>query len=209
MGRNASSGSTFRNVFSRSHLMIIASMLAVLSLNSFTGLVSVAHGVIGTQTDDDLTDGVNDLIRCLGNVILPPTVCKGTDDSDTIIGQGAETIYGRDGDDLIQGAGGVDVIYGGDGDDTIQGGEGTDSIFGNDGDDVLFGDSGTNVIFGAGGNTLFGGKGSDHLYGGSDYDVFEGGPGNDFFDCNEGADIVTDFDESEGDTANANCEILQ
>lgn len=209
MDRNVSPGSMFSNVFSRSHLMLIASIFALVSLNSFTGLASVAHGVIGTQTDDDLTDGVNDLIRCLGNVILPPTVCKGTDDSDTIIGQGAETIYGRDGDDLIQGAGGSDVIYGGDDDDTIQGGEGTDSIFGNDGDDVLFGDSGTNVLFGAGGNTLFGGKGSDHLYGGSDNDVLEGGPGNDYFDCNEGADTVSDFDDGEGDTASPNCEVLQ
>jgi Ca2+-binding RTX toxin-like protein len=209
MNRKTVSGPMTSHIFSKLHFICISSVLALISLNSFIGVVSVAHGIIGSQTDDDLTDGVNDLIRCLGNVLLPPTVCKGTDDDDNIIGQGAETIYGRDGDDLIQGAGGPDVIFGGDDDDTIQGGEGTDSIFGNDGDDVLFGDSGTNIIFGAGGNSLFGGKGDDRLFGGSDNDVLNGGPGKDFFDCNEGADTVTDFDEGEGDTANANCEVLQ
>ncbi|HSA72795.1 MAG TPA: hypothetical protein VLD84_02470 [Nitrososphaeraceae archaeon] len=209
MNRKMPTGIITEHIFSKLHLMCIVSVFALISLNSFTGIMSVAHGVIGSQTDDDLVDGVNDLIRCLGNVLFPPTVCKGTDDSDKIIGQGSETIYGRDGDDLIQGAGGPDVIYGNDGDDTIQGGEGTDSIFGNDGDDVLFGDSGTNIIFGAGGNTLFGGKGDDRLFGGSDNDVLDGGPGKDFFDCNEGVDTVTDFDEGEGDTANANCEVLQ
>ena len=142
MNRKIGSGIMTSHIFSRLHLMLVASVFALLSVNSFTGLVSVAHGIIGSQTDDDLTDGVDDLIRCLGNVLLPSTVCKGTDDDDSIIGQGAETIDGRDGDDLIQGAGGADVIFGHDGDDTIQGGEGTDSIFGNDGDDVLFGDSG-------------------------------------------------------------------
>ena len=68
---------------------------------------------------------------------------------------------------------------------------------------------GTNVIFGAGGNTLFGGEGKDRLFGGSDNDVLSGGPGADYFDCNEGADTVTDLDEGEGDTVNANCEVLQ
>ena len=102
MRKNLLTGSMTGHIFSRLHFMFIGSVIALISLNSFTGLTSVAHGVIGSQTDDDLTDGVNDLIRCLGNLLLPPTVCKGTDDSDKIIGQGAETIYGRDGNDLIQ-----------------------------------------------------------------------------------------------------------
>jgi Ca2+-binding RTX toxin-like protein len=197
-----------RNAGSRFNLMIITSMLMLLSFSLPGMLTSTAHAVIGTQTDDDLTDGVNDLIRCLGNFMFPPTVCKGTDDSDKIVGQGPETIYGKDGDDVIQGGGGADVIFGNDGDDTIQGGEGSDSIFGNDGEDVLFGDSGTNIIFGGGGNTISGGEGDDKLFGASDNDILIGGPGNDFFDCNEGLDTVTDFDDDE-DTANANCEVLQ
>jgi Ca2+-binding RTX toxin-like protein len=183
------------------------SMFALIFL-TMSSFASTAHAVTGTQTDDSLTDGVNDLIRCLGNFMFPPTVCEGTNDSDKIVGQGPETIYGKDGDDVIQGGGGADVIFGNDDDDTIQGGEGSDSIFGNDGDDVLFGDSGTNIIFGGGGNTISGGKGDDKLFGASDNDILIGGPGNDFFDCNEGLDTVTDFDEDD-DTANANCEVLQ
>ncbi len=184
-----------------------SSILALIFLN-LPGLTLRANAVIGTQTDDDLTDGVGDLIRCLGNFMFPPTVCEGTNDDDKIVGQGPETIYGKDGDDVIQGSGGADVIYGGDDDDTIQGGEGSDTIFGNDGNDVLFGDSGTNIIFGGGGNTLSGGDGDDKLFGASDNDVLIGGSGKDFFDCNEGLDTVTDFDHDE-DTANANCEVLQ
>src|SRR5574342_325566 len=101
MNRKMPTGIITGHIFSKLHFMCLASVFALISLNSFTGLMSVAHGVIGSQTDDDLVDGVNDLIRCLGNVLFPPTVCKGTDDSDKIIGQGSETIYGRDGDDLI------------------------------------------------------------------------------------------------------------
>ena len=165
--------------------------------------------IIGTQTDDALVDGVDDLIRCLGNELLPPTICKGTKHDDKIVASsvGPQTIYGRDGNDLIQGDMGPDTIFGGDGDDVISGGEGTDTIFGNDGDDVISGDSGTNVVFGGGGNFLYGGNGDDRLMGGSDNDVLTGGPGHDYFDCNEGIDTVTDFDENE-DTANVNCEIL-
>jgi Ca2+-binding RTX toxin-like protein len=169
-----------------------------------------AFAIIGTQTDDTLVDGVNDLIRCLGNLLLPPTICTGTNDDDKIIagGVGIQTIYGKDGDDLIQGDLMPDTIFGQDGDDIISGGEGTDSIFGNDGNDVLYGDSGTNVFLGGGGNFLYGGSGDDRLYGGSDNDVLDGGSGRDFFDCNEGSDTVSEFDPNE-DTANSNCEVLK
>jgi hypothetical protein len=166
--------------------------------------------IIGQQTDKGkLVDNVNKLIRCLGNEILPPTVCKGTNNNDKMIagGVGFQTIFGLKGDDLIQGDINTDVIYGGHGKDVISGGEGTDSLFGNDGDDVIYGDSGTNVIFGGGGNFIYGNDGNDRLYGGSDNDALTGGSGHDFFDCNEGADTVTDFDPQE-DTANANCENL-
>jgi Ca2+-binding RTX toxin-like protein len=165
---------------------------------------------IGTQSDEALADDVNDLIRCLGNVLLPPTVCVGTNHKDKIAasGVGPQTIYGLDGNDLIQADIGSDVVFGGDGDDIISGGEGTDTLFGNDGKDVLIGDSGTNVIFGGGGNFLYGGKGDDHLLGGSDNDVLTGGPGKDYFDCNEGSDTVADFNANQ-DTANNNCEILK
>ncbi len=190
--------------------MVATLALLCLIVSMPIGFVSADDDdIVGTQTDEgNLNNGVNDLIACLGNLLLPATVCVGTNHKDKMIGQGQEEIYGLDGDDIIQAAGGPDIVYGGNGDDTIQGGEGSDVIFGQDGDDVLFGDSGTNVIFGGGGNTLYGGAGDDKLYGGSDNDVLVGGSGHDFFDCNEGADIVVDYD-SNNDTVNPNCEVLQ
>ncbi|HEX7178173.1 MAG TPA: calcium-binding protein [Nitrososphaeraceae archaeon] len=190
---------------------IIVILLMISAMGGYPTMQAFANSKpIGTQSDDALTDDVNDLIRCLGNVLLPPTVCVGTNHKDKITasGVGMETIYGLDGDDLIQADIGSDVVFGGEGDDIISGGEGSDSIFGEDGDDVLIGDSGTNVVFGGGGNFLYGGEGDDRLLGGSDNDVLTGGPGKDFFDCNEGADTVADFNPNE-DTANNNCEVLK
>jgi Ca2+-binding RTX toxin-like protein len=169
-----------------------------------------AKKVIGFQTDETLVDGVHNLIRCLGNLLLPSAICKGTNHADKIDAGdvGFQTIYGLDGNDLIQGDAQADTIFGGGGNDVISGGEGTDTLFGNDGDDIIYGDSGSNVVFGGGGNFIYGNSGDDRLYGGSDNDVLIGGPGHDFFDCNEGADTVADFDPKE-DTANNNCEVLK
>lgn len=196
-------------------LSLIAKIIVILGLVTVFMLsdevnTTFAKKIIGQQTDETLVDGVHNLIRCLGNQILPPTICKGTNHSDKIdaSGVGFQTIYGLDGNDLIQGDIQSDTIFAGDGNDVISGGEGTDTIFGNDGNDILYGDSGTNVIFGGGGNFLYGGSGNDKLFGGSDNDVLTGGPGHDFFDCNEGQDTVTDFDPNE-DTANSNCEVLK
>ena len=188
----------------------------ILILAIFSGVTIVypyyqtfAKKIIGQQTDETLVDGVHNLIRCLGNVLLPPNICKGTNHADKIDagGVGMQTIYGLDGNDLIQGDIGSDTIFGGNGNDVISGGEGTDTIFGNDGNDILYGDSGTNAIFGGGGNFLYGNSGDDKLYGGSDNDVLTGGPGHDYFDCNEGVDTVVDFNPKE-DTMNNNCEIV-
>ena len=199
-----------------SNLMISLSLKVIVILGLVTGLMlnyapyQAFAKIIGQQTDEGkLVDHVNDLIRCLGNLLLPSNICKGTNDNDKMIagGVGVQTIFGLDGNDLIQGDVNTDIIYGGDGNDIISGGEGTDSVFGNDGNDILYGDSGTNVIFGGGGNFLYGGDGNDKLYGGSDNDVFTGGSGDNYFDCNEGLDTVTDFDPQK-DTANANCENL-
>lgn len=195
-------------------ISVILKVVAVLGL--VTGLTlsyspyQAFAKIIGQQTDEGkLVDHVNDLIRCLGNLLLPSNICKGTNDNDKMIagGVGVQTIFGLDGNDLIQGDVNTDIVYGGDGNDIISGGEGTDSVFGNDGNDILYGDSGTNVLFGGGGNFLYGGDGNDKLYGGSDNDVFTGGSGDNYFDCNEGLDTVTDFDPQK-DTANANCENL-
>src|SRR5215510_13773070 len=113
--------------FSRGSVALLLFMISI--TGSFPTMQAFANSKpIGTQSEDALTDDVNDLIRCLGNVLLPPTVCVGTNHKDKIAasGVGPQTIYGLDGNDLIQGDIGSDTIFGGDGDDIISGGEGTD-----------------------------------------------------------------------------------
>ena len=46
---------------------------------------------------------------------------------------------------------------------------------------------------------LDGGDGDDILNGGNGGDTLTGGPGADHFDCENGPDIVTDYNEAEGD----------
>lgn len=79
-------------------------------------------------------------------------------------------IYGTNGDDVIDvgyggqylvGAG-ADSILGLDGNDTISGGAGDDTIEGNDGDDALFGDTGNDWLDGGAGiDVMTGGDGND------------------------------------------------
>lgn len=53
---------------------------------------------------------------------------------------------------------------------------------------------------------MWGGKGNDDLKGGKGNDVMWGGSGADHFDCGSGDDIIMDFNPSEGDTKESNCE---
>jgi surface adhesion protein len=78
----------------------------------------------------------------------------GTDKEDLIDGawqnrrfpNDAETILGREGDDVIFGLGGNDSIDGGPGNDTISGGPGNDTINGGVGSDELTGGPGSDVF---------------------------------------------------------------
>lgn len=124
---------------------------------------------------------------------------EGTKKSDILLGTGAaDFISGKDGGDVIQ-ARDDDIVQGGKGDDSIQGGFGNDNIHGDEGDDAIF--AGPNDDY------LNGGSGNDELYGQDGDDILEGGPGADFFDCGPGYDVVVvDFNPSEGDVVNDNCE---
>lgn len=123
----------------------------------------------------------------------------GTKKSDILLGTGsADDIHGKGGGDVIQARDDDDIVHGGSGDDSIQGGFGNDNIHADDGDDAVF--AGPNDDY------LNGGKGNDELYGQDGDDTLEGGPGADFFDCGPGFDIVVDFNPSEGDVTNDNCE---
>lgn len=123
----------------------------------------------------------------------------GTKKSDILLGTGsADDISGKAGGDVIQARDDDDIVHGGSGDDSIQGGFGNDNIHADDGDDAVF--AGPNDDY------LNGGKGNDELYAQDGDDTLEGGPGADFFDCGPGFDVVVDFNPSEGDVTNDNCE---
>lgn len=123
----------------------------------------------------------------------------GTKKSDILLGTGsADDISGKGGGDVIQARDDDDIVHGGSGDDSIQGGFGNDNIHADDGDDAVF--AGPNDDY------LNGGKGNDELYAQDGDDTLEGGPGADFFDCGPGFDVVVDFNPSEGDVTNDNCE---
>jgi VCBS repeat-containing protein len=113
---------------------------------------------------------------------------------------GADVVYGTEGEDTISGMKGNDFLYGEAGGDTIHGNAGHDYISGGDGDDQLFGDKGNDYLFGgtghdhlsggSGNDYLFGGSGDDTLHGGAGNDLLVGGPGNDTLDGGAGNDVI-------------------
>jgi Ca2+-binding RTX toxin-like protein len=188
----------------------ITPILILLTLNYAIQLSSgeraMADELIGTQTTMETPLGK--IIQCAGNLLVPPTICTGTNKNDTIVTPPRSgTIFGRDGDDKVQGLLGSEVTFGNDGDDAIQGGNSTAAIFGNDGNDVVVGEAGPNLLFGTGGSMLFGGSGSDQIIGGIDHDVMDGGPGQDIFVCNGKQDVIVDFKEAE-DKMSGDCVTL-
>ena len=110
----------------------------------------------------------------------------------------ADNLKGTTSDDFIFGGAGFDNITGGAGNDEIDGGDGGDNLSGGDGDDVIFG--------GIGNDNILGDDGNDDIYGGPGADNLTGGKGADYFDFGTGKDRVLDFNISEGDLKNVNCE---
>jgi len=110
---------------------------------------------------------------------------------------GARAGTGNGLDNYIVGSGGDDTLLGLGGDDLLRGGEGSDTLDGGDGADWIAG--------GIGNDQLFGGAGDDRLLGGEGADVLTGGDGRDVFVFRDGdsvsgqPDVVTDFDQGEGD----------
>lgn len=138
--------------------------------------------------------------------------------SPAIVNDGADSLYGLDGNDhiygnsqfaaqgaadggdLIFGDFGMDYVNGNAGNDTIQGGEGPDRLYGGAGDDVIDGDdwysgsgssgNGNDHINGNKGNdSLHGGAGNDDILGGQGNDLIEGGVGLDTLSGNAGSDL--------------------
>ena len=132
-------------------------------------------------------------------------------------GDGADTLYGEDGEDEIWAGGDDDFVYGGNDRDTIRGGDGFDNLEGNGGDDAIFGGADYDLLFGGEGNDvlrgqdggdglyggyggktgvltgddqLFGGAGDDELFGQDGNDHLSGGADNDLLSDGEGDDIM-------------------
>lgn len=101
-------------------------------------------------------------------------------------GDGADEIYGGEGDDTIQGNADGDTVYGGTGDDSLSGDTGSDTLYGGEGAD--------NISGGDGFDTLYGGTGNDSLFGWGDDDTLFGGDGDDYVDGDEGADSLSGGD---------------
>jgi Ca2+-binding RTX toxin-like protein len=86
--------------------------------------------------------------------------------SDTLVTQGASTVYAGAGADTLSDSGAqANTFYGEAGDDRIDGMGGNDFISGGDGNDRLLGGSGNDI--------LIGGAGADTMDGGAGKDVFQ------------------------------------
>jgi Ca2+-binding RTX toxin-like protein len=129
-----------------------------------------------------------------GDTYVSIEAATGSSHGDTLVGDHAtaNTLSGRDGDDVIYGTG-LDTVNGGSGNDVFFGGSGgslnldlatasIETVWGSVVDDVINGDtaSGNLVMIGAGGaDTMIGGSGNDFLY--FDHlDTIAGGAGADW-----------------------------
>jgi Ca2+-binding RTX toxin-like protein len=112
-------------------------------------------------------------------------------------GEGADTIIGDTSSDVFNDNDhGKDVALGGPGDDILMGYNGSDDLFGGTGDDWLrdFGPRNSDEV-----NKFFGEEGNDLLVGSSSRDIFN---------CGEGIDVVLNFNSTQGDKSEPNCEML-
>ena len=126
------------------------------------------------------------------DIIRGEGMIEGTNKDDFIVGSlTADSVTGKDGDDEIQTFLDIDQVYAGDGDDTIQGGLDGDQLFGQNGED--------NIVGGPDEDLVVGGPGDDQLKGNS---------GADYFNCGDDVDEVKDYNPSEGDIIESNCEIV-
>ncbi|MGD1805525.1 tandem-95 repeat protein, partial [Dapis sp. BLCC M126] len=128
---------------------------------------------------------------------LPPPPQIGTDNNDTLLGNGEDNVLeGRRGNDTIRAGKGDDFVDGGKNDDLIFGDLGNDTLVGGTGDETIFGGNsnpenpdflGEDLIFGGEGNDLInGGFGNDTLFGGTGDDIIRGGKDDDFVYGEEG-----------------------
>ena len=130
-------------------------------------------------------------------------VLQGNVGNDSIAaGGGSDLVYGGQSDDFVNGNTGDDRLYGDKGEDTLHGGQGADFVQGGQGNDYVSGDLGDDVLLGGqGDDQVLGGAGNDYLSGDLGSDTLTGGAGADIFHSfgGTGLDLVTDFNQAEGD----------
>jgi Ca2+-binding RTX toxin-like protein len=106
-------------------------------------------------------------------------------------GDGDDTEYGKDGNDILIGNAGADHLYGENGDDYLSGGTLPDFLDGGDGNDQIHGGDDVDVLIGGNGNDrLYGEAGVDELHGGNDDDYLNAGAEADFIFGGYGNDII-------------------
>ena len=103
----------------------------------------------------------------------------GGDGNDTIYGgQGDQLMSGDDGDDVLFLGIGTDTAFGGGGNDELHGGTGAQILDGGVGNDTIIGGSGAQLLMGEGGSDYIeAGRGNQTLMGGAGHDVFALGSG--------------------------------
>jgi Ca2+-binding RTX toxin-like protein len=116
--------------------------------------------------------------------ILESENATGTPFGDLILGgEGANVLWGMNGNDSIGGHHGNDLLFGGEGNDQLGGGWGADVLYGEGGNDTLEGGGGVDLMFGGNGDDkflaqdgytdqLFGGAGTDTILQKDPADVF-------------------------------------
>jgi hypothetical protein len=127
------------------------------------------------------------------------------ENSDLIVGGGADTISGDIGDDFVAGGDGADYLVGGQGADTISSGDGDDHIYGGEGND--------NIDAGIGDDIIIGGAGDDIITGGDGDDivVFQNAFENYTITENKGGTFTVEDTVGDGDGINiiSDVEMLQ
>lgn len=120
-------------------------------------------------------------------------VVSGTIYSDYLdAGDGDDTEYGDDGNDILIGAAGADHLYGELGNDSLYGDSLPDFLDGGPGNDLIEGGDDTDVLIGDDGDDrLYGGTMIDELHGGNGNDILDGGGEGDFVFGGRGQDIAT------------------
>jgi Ca2+-binding RTX toxin-like protein len=153
---------------------------------------SVTSSNAASATDDSLVVTVTDGTTDLNGVVVDASTVATTINANAYTAIVAATVKGTNDNDTITGNGGKSfTAYGFTGDDTITGGATADNLFGEAGADTLNGANGNDLLDGGAGNdTLNGDAGADTLTGGSGDDNFNYGAGE---STATSMDTITDY----------------